>query len=427
MNNKNTNKMDSGISRIRENKVLVLIPISYMIIMALIAWRGYDLVNTLGESVFAKIFKLAYLIVVVAFEVLGIVKVLIKLGTPMISKRVEKGMAEIGFVDKLGETPVLLSKKKEKNGYVLEFYSPRLPFYEYESHREEIETVMNIKIISVDKGKDMQHVKVRAIEACTDISKLIPWNDSLLDNDDFTIKVGESYFGEESFDLANPPHCLIGGGSGSGKSILLKLILMQCIKKGATVYLADFKGGVDYSSVWHKRCSVITEASRLANELEQVLVVMEERRHLFVEAGTPNIHEYNNKMKSNLERIIFACDEVAEVLDKTGLDKEEKAVISQIESRFSTIARQGRAFGIHLIFAMQRPDAEVLKGQIKSNIGLRICGRADKVLSQIILDNTEGADKISQNDEGMFVTNTGVLFKAYYVQDSCLEEGLDAS
>ena len=120
----------------------------------------------------------------------------------------------------------------------------------------------------------------------------------------------------------------------------------------------------------------------------------------------------------------MACDEIAEVLDKTGLDKDQKALIGQIESKFSTIARLGRAFGIHLMFATQRPDADVLKGQIKNKIGSRICGRADKVLSQIILDNSEGAEKISPNDQGMFLTNTGVLFKGYYVEDECLE-GVD--
>ena len=106
------------------------------------------------------------------------------------------------------------------------------------------------------------------------------------------------------------------------------------------------------------------------------------------------------------------------------IDKDQKAIINQIEANFSTIARLGRAFGIHLIFATQRPDADILKGQIKNNIGYRICGRADKVLSQIILDNSEASDKISPNDQGMFLMNTGVLFKAYYVEDDCLE-GVD--
>lgn len=70
-------------------------------------------------------------------------------------------------------------------------------------------------------------------------------------------------------------------------------------------------------------------------------------------------------------------DEVAEILDKTGLTKEEKEQVTRIENRLSTIARQGRAFGIHLFLSTQRPDANILSGQIKNNIGYRICGRAD--------------------------------------------------
>lgn len=70
-------------------------------------------------------------------------------------------------------------------------------------------------------------------------------------------------------------------------------------------------------------------------------------------------------MNEDLPRYIFACDEVAEVLDKTGLSKEQKEQVAQVESRLATIARQGRAFGIHLILATQRPDANILAGQIK--------------------------------------------------------------
>ena len=77
---------------------------------------------------------------------------------------------------------------------------------------------------------------------------------------------------------------------------------------------------------------------------------------------------------------IFACDELAEMLDKTGLTKDQKETVNKIEGLLSTIARQGRAFGIHLILATQRPDSTILNGQIKNNINCRICGRADNVL-----------------------------------------------
>ncbi len=153
--------------------------------------------------------------------------------------------------------------------------------------------------------------------------------------------------------------------------------------------------------------------------MTDILEVLEDRKRMLREEKCSNITKYNKIHFDNpMKRIIVVCDEVAEILDKTGLDKESKTEVMKIESMLSTIARQGRAFGVHLILATQRPDSEVLKGQIKNNIDCRICGRADKVLSQIILDNPDGAEKIPKDKQGIFLTNTGVLFKAYYFDDS---------
>ena len=125
-------------------------------------------------------------------------------------------------------------------------------------------------------------------------------------------------------------------------------------------------------------------------------------------------------MNEDLPRQHFPCDEVAEVLDKTGLSKEQKEQVAQVESRLATIARQGRAFGIHLILATHRPDANILAGQIKYNIDCRICGRADNVLSQIILDSTDAADRIPKTSRGRFLLDDGTVFQAFLFDDKTL-------
>lgn len=421
MDNKNIERMREGIRKMINNKVLLIVPIALTALIYVLSIYGFDFMLSLGVLYETKVMRYIYICSIILLWIVGMLTVMILMGTPLKSKKVEQGMLDIGLKDKSREVPALLSITRKRKMLVYEFYSPRLSVGEFEKKRTEIEAVLNKKIIGIKNGRDMQHIRVEAVNPNVDKNKVLLWNDNLLDERDFIIKVGESYTGVESFDLANPPHWLIAGGSGSGKSNLLKLILMQCIKKGAEIYLADFKGGVDYSQAWHKLCSIITEASVLLDQLDQILGNMEERRKLFVEVGTTNIAEYNEETGRKLKRIVFACDEIAEVLDKTGLDKEEKNVVSQIESKISTIARQGRAFGIHLIFATQRPDADILKGQIKNNIGLRICGKADKVLSQIILDNTDAADQIAPDDQGMFLTNMRTVFKAYLVDDNCLE------
>ena len=105
------------------------------------------------------------------------------------------------------------------------------------------------------------------------------------------------------------------------------------------------------------------------------------------------------------------------MLDKTGLSIDQKEVVRKIESKLSMIARQGRAFGIHLILATQRPDANILSGQIKNNVNCRICGRADTILSQITLDSTAAAEQIPKDARGRFLLHDGTLFQAYWFDD----------
>ena len=188
---------------------------------------------------------------------------------------------------------------------------------------------------------------------------------------------------------------------------------MQCVKKDAEVFIADFKGGVDFLPVWHERCNIITEENTLLEVLTELVDELENRKQVFRGYGCANIGEHNKVYPNKMKRVVFACDEVAEVLDKTGLSKDAKELVSQIEGKLSIIARQGRVFEIHLILATQRPDANILAGQIRNNIDFRVCGRADNVLSQIILDNTEAADKIPKDSQGLFITHDGVIFKGY--------------
>ena len=108
--------------------------------------------------------------------------------------------------------------------------------------------------------------------------------------------------------------------------------------------------------------------------------------------------------------------EVAELLDRTGRSKEDRDKLNQIENRLATLARLGRAFGIHLILATQRPDANILPGQIKNNMDFRVCGRAESVLSGIILDNTSAAEQIPKDARGRFITGDGTVFQAYYME-----------
>ena len=322
----------------------------------------------------------------------------------------------IGLTNHAGMPPELVRKRRDKDNprvTVWVFRNQSIPLQEWEKKRPAIETALGITIVKLAYAKGKSRVLVYAVSAGDDLPEVLKWKDSYLSPKSFVLVLGESYTGPVTVNLAHIPHILLGGSTGSGKSVLLKLLLMQALHKGAEVYIADFKGGVDFPKVWHEKCRMCFTEEDLRYTLDQLAAVLEYRKSAFKALGCPNIDAYNETTEQPLPRLIFACDEVAEMLDKTGADNERKKLLAQIENRLSTIARQGRAFGIHLILATQRPDATIIPGQIKNNMDFRACGRADNVLSQIILDNTSAAEQIPKDARGRFITGDGTVFQGY--------------
>lgn len=423
---KSRERIKMGFERMTQQKALFLLHVPWLLVLGAATRIGNNALQNMGHPFTSSLFSILLMFFAVEMAVIGTCVIASLIGMPYRATRTEKELAAAGFTDETGASPMLLSRRSSGKGIALEFFSTQIPLAKYEENKLLLETVLNIKILSFEMGRDMRHTVIKALSLPLSNSKILPWQDCYLSDKDFELILGEGYFGIERIDISLTPHLLIGGSSGSGKSKLLKLILMESIKKGAIIFLADFKGGVDYPTVWHQYCNIITEQSELDSQLTQILDEMERRRSLLVSSQTSNIGDYNTKAATSLPQLIVACDEIAEVLDKTGLTKEEKELVGRVESKLSTIARQGRAFGIHLVLSTQRPDAEILKGQIKNNIGYRVCGRADKILSNIILDKPDAADTITPQDQGMFLTNTDVLFQAYYVEDDCLK-GVAAS
>ena len=360
----------------------------------------------------------------IAFAIFGVL--LVTLGTaaaglPRGFLSIAQDIQRIGLKNAAGEYPVLIDRHKEDDTVeVLTFLNHGVYLAQFEDYREKLESALDINIVSVEQGTNNRTVRLRAVPASGALPAMLPWANRYLNNEDFVLVLGRGLAGLVTVNLATTPHILLGGSTGSGKSVLLKLLVMESIKKGAVVCVADFKGGVDYPAVWHEHCRFCLALEELVPLLDELLAILEERKRLFKNVGCANLGEYNAAMNEDLPRYIFACDEVAEVLDKTGLSKEQKEQVAQVESRLATIARQGRAFGIHLILATQRPDANILAGQIKNNIDCRVCGRADNILSQIILDSTDAADRISKTSRGRFLLHDGTVFQAFLFDDKTL-------
>lgn len=340
--------------------------------------------------------------------------------TPIGKRSVQDQLKSIGLVNHAASVPELKRKTRDKQNprlTILEFTTQGIPMKVWTEKQAAIETALDLTIVKMKYGSGKSRILLYTVPARTDLPEVLNWNDKYLSHESFTLTLGESYIGPVQVNLAKVPHILLGGSTGSGKSILLKLLLMQSLQKGAVVCISDFKGGVDFPTVWHQKCRMCFEEESLLELLSELTDELQRRTTLFRAAGVPNIDAYNAAKGDNLPRHIFACDEVAEVLDKTGLNKNQKEVVLQIESKLSMIARLGRAFGIHLILATQRPDATILPGQIRNNLDCRICGRADNVLSQIILDSTTAAEQIPKDAAGRFLLHDGTIFQSYWFDE----------
>ena len=350
----------------------------------------------------------------------GGIAVTILILLPLGKRTVQEQLRSVGLVNHSDEAPELKRRSKDKSNpriSIWEFTSQGIPLKVWNDKQAAIETALDITIVKIQNGSGKSRVLLYAVPAISDLPDMIQWNDKYLSRQSFVLSLGESFTGPVMVDLAKVPHILLGGSTGSGKSVLLKLLLMQTIRKDADVSIADFKGGVDFPPAWHKACRMCFEEQSTLELLTELTEELERRKGLFASAGLPNIDSYNAGREEKLKRHIFACDEIAEMLDKTGLTKEQKETVTKIESRLSMIARQGRAFGIHLILATQRPDANILSGQIRNNINCRICGRADNILSQIILDSTAAAEQIPKDASGRFLLHDGTVFQAYWFDD----------
>ncbi|MBQ4517328.1 MAG: DNA translocase FtsK [Clostridia bacterium] len=350
----------------------------------------------------------------------GFIVLIVFLGTPKEAKKINQSLNIVGLVNHAGQSPLLLKRYKENSITIMEFEPNGIPLSDWDDKKEDIETALNMHVENIRYGKSRAKIVLQTISGNENLPEVVHWKDKYLSDEDFILIFGQSRTGQTKINLAKIPHILLGGSTGSGKSVLLKLLIMQCVKKDAEVFIADFKGGVDFLPVWHERCNIITEENALLEILTDLVDELENRKQVFREYGCANISEYNKMNAPKIKRIVFACDEVAEVLDKTGLSKDAKELVTQIEGKLSILARQGRAFGIHLILATQRPDATILSGQIRNNIDFRVCGRADNVLSQIILDNTNAADKIPKDSQGLFITHDGVIFKGYLFDEKAV-------
>lgn len=404
--------MGNGLFRVITSPVLIVIIVVGILSVIYFGWKMIRQI----ELYYMPFYLTAGIVGLVLF----LLFLLLCLGTPRGMRQYRSALTEAGIVNKVGDTPTLIKRTDETNSFdvhisTLTFDALGVPLSEWIEKQDAIETALNRHIVSIRQGDKPYQIELKTVSADRTIPKTIPWDDNYLTNND-SFALGMGYEGTISYDVSIIPHAIIGGSTGSGKSVEVRLLCYQALRKGFHLAIIDLKGGLDYTAFLDK-CHLITAEDETERYLKTVVDELDWRKRTFSNSGSANIGEFNRKNHTHLRHIMIVCDELAELTDVKALDKEQKERLNRIIGYISTIARLGRAFGLHLVLATQRPDANVLPGQIKNNCDMRICSRADNVLSQIVLDSTIAADTIPKDEQGLFVMPDGTMFRGFYIAD----------
>ncbi|MCD8008869.1 MAG: DNA translocase FtsK, partial [Clostridiales bacterium] len=207
-------------------------------------------------------------------------------------------------------------------------------------------------------------------------------------------------------DIAKLPHLLIAGTTGSGKSVCTNSLIVSLLYKSSpedvNLIMIDPKMVElgNYNGIPHLRIPVVTDPKKAAGALQWAVYEMMERYQLFAGQGVRELNTYNAVVEANpdlgakkLPRIVIVIDELADLM---------LVAAKEVEESICRVAQMGRAAGMHLIIATQRPSTDVITGLMKANIPSRIAlAVASSLESRIILDSS-GAENLVGNGDMLF-------------------------
>ncbi|MBP5571260.1 MAG: DNA translocase FtsK 4TM domain-containing protein [Bacteroidales bacterium] len=301
--------------------------------------------------------------------------------------------------------------------------------------QDDIAMAMNAKGVRVVTLQDSV-----GIEVANDSPSIVPLrgllNDDNFRNTKFDLPVALGYTITQQVkvvDLAKAPHLLVAGATQQGKSVCLNVIIGSLLysKHPSELklvfidpkmveftaynqllkhYLAVLPDAEDEEA--EKAHAIVKTAKDAEKVLRSLCIEMDDRYILMAKAGVNKLTDYNNKFKDRklnpehghryLPYLVTIVDEYADLTMTTGASPEAKAASRSITNSIIRLAQKGRAAGLHVILATQRPSVDVISGIIKSNFPMRIAFRtSSRIDSQTIID-APGAEKLIGRGDMLF-------------------------
>ncbi len=221
------------------------------------------------------------------------------------------------------------------------------------------------------------------------------------------LALGEDVSGHAvAVDLGLMPHLLIAGATGSGKSVCMNAVIC-CLLVNNTpddlqLLMVDPKMVelIGYNGIPHLVAPVVIDVAQVVGALAWVTRQMDERYKLFHGIGVRNLEEYNRRVrrlkdKEPLPSLVVLIDELADLM---------MVAPDEVERHICRLAQMGRATGIHLVIATQRPSVDVVTGLIKANFPARISFAVTSLTdSRVILDQS-GAENLLGRGDMLFLS-----------------------
>jgi len=266
---------------------------------------------------------------------------------------------------------------------------------QFTSHAQDIAQALAAKSVRVEAP--IPGTSLVGFEISNSTQGVAPWTEELIQKDTMNIPIGIDVYGKSKhINLAKAPHLLVGGATGSGKSVFMNVAIDTLIKQNDSesmkLMLIDPKRTefIDYENDDHLIYNIITESEDAAAALGWATEEMESRYKQLRDMRVKSIEEYR-KNKNDMPYLVIVIDELADLM----LSPEQK----DIEKSIVRLAQKARAVGIHLIVATQRPSVDVVTGLIKANFPTRVSFMVStQVDSKVIIDEAGAEKLVGQGD-----------------------------
>jgi len=294
---------------------------------------------------------------------------------------------------------------------------------DFENAVERLESVLNMTVIRLlqDEGDKS---KIEIIYTMKDMQKTV-----ILENPDAfadgQIPIGMTYEGPIHVNMRNVGHILVAGQTGGGKSNFLKVVTTVLTRNNpeAKVIFLDFKGGMETADIRNHAKNLgdniecFDGTKKCIEELGRIGMALEERFKTLSAVGASNFDDYLKKKIAKAgprkitdrpedeRRTYIIVDEIAQLYAK---DPEvEKERQDRAKAAVNRIARQGRAAGVHLVVATQKPDAQSFDQTVKTNLPAVLCFPMPNQASSVSAIGTKRAFEINPNIQGRAVWKFG--------------------